>query len=142
MLARLLALLLVLASAPAARAEESGFRVVVHPSNGAETITRRHLSELFLKKVTRWPDGAAVHPVEPPESSRTRAYFLSDVLGKSALAIKMFWNKRVYSGREVPPVEKPSDEAVVAFVRDTPGAIGYVAAGAPAEGVKVLELRD
>jgi ABC-type phosphate transport system substrate-binding protein len=144
MIARLLSLLpllLALASAPAA-AEESGFRVIVHPTNAAETITRRQLSELFLKKTSQWPGGQAVHPVEPPENSRTRAYFLNDVMGKSAFAIKTFWNKRVFSGREVPPVEKPSDDAVVAYVRETPGAIGYVSASAPAEGVKVLELKD
>jgi len=132
---------LLLAAAPA-RAEETSFRVVVHPTNPAESISRRELSALFLKKVTGWPDGSAVHPVEPQESSVTRAHFLSDVIGKSAFAVKTFWNKRVFAGRDVPPVEKRSDEEVVAFVRATPGAIGYVDASAAVDGVKVLPIKD
>jgi ABC-type phosphate transport system substrate-binding protein len=141
---RLLCLLLV-AAAPPALAEGPGFQVVVNAANPAQSITRRQLSDMFLKKATRWPDGTTVEPVEPPEKSMTRAYFLSDVMGgRSALALKTFWQKRVFSGRDTPPVEKGSDEEVVAFVKANPGAIGYVAGTAPvaAAGVKVLELKD
>jgi ABC-type phosphate transport system substrate-binding protein len=135
-------LLLLVTAAPAAP-QAPGFQVIVHPSNPATSITRRELSEMFLKKLTHWRDGTTVQPVEPPEKSITRAYFLSDVMGgKSALALKTFWQKRVFSGRDTPPVEKGSDEEVVAFVKANPGAIGYVAGAAPVAGVKVLELKD
>src|SRR5512139_3961088 len=93
------------ATSPARRApapepvEPPQFTVIVHPANAAASITRKQLADLFLKKVTRWPDGATVHPVEPPEGSVARAYFLSDVMGgKSAFAVKLFWNRRVLSG--------------------------------------------
>ena len=142
MRARLLSLLLAAAAAPAL-ADGPGFQVIVNTSNPAQAITRRQLSDMFLKKLTHWPDGTTVEPVEPPEKSMTRAYFLSDVMGgRSALALKTFWQKRVFSGRDTPPLEKASDEEVVAFVKATPGAIGYVAATAPVAGVKVLELTD
>ncbi len=142
MRARLLSLLLAAAAGPAL-ADGPGFQVIVNASNPADSITRRQLSDMFLKKVTHWPDGLTVEPVEPPERSLTRAYFLSDVMGgKSALALKTFWQKRVFSGRDTPPVEKGSDEEVVAFVRANRGAVGYVAATAPVAGVKVLTLTD
>lgn len=142
MRARFLSLLL-LAAAPAALAQESGFKVIVNAANPAQAMSRRQVSDLFLKKVTHWPDGTTVEPVEPPEKSRTRAYFLSDVMGgKSALALKAFWQKRVFAGRDTPPVEKASDEEVVAFVRANPGAVGYVAAATATEAVKVVELKD
>jgi periplasmic binding family protein len=124
---------------PAARR----FVVIVHPANEIATISRKHLADLFLKKVTHWPDGTAVHPVEPPEASLARAYFLSDVMGgRSAFAMKTFWNRRVLSGREVPPIEKGSEDEVVAFVRATPGAVGYVLATTPPTGVRIVELTD
>lgn len=140
----LAAALLALVAAPASRGDDVPcFAVVVHSANPASSITRKHLADLFLKKATRWPGGEVVHPVEPPEGSLARAYFLSDVMGgKSAFAMKMFWNRRVLSGREVPPVEKASDEEVVAFVRATPGAVGYVLAATPTPGVKVLKVTD
>ncbi|HEX9052495.1 MAG TPA: substrate-binding domain-containing protein [Anaeromyxobacter sp.] len=145
MRARLLRLLclLAVAAAPPALAEGPGFQVVVNASNPAASVSRRQLSDMFLKKLTHWPDGTTVEPVEPPERSLTRAYFLSDVMGgKSALALKTFWQKRVFSGRDTPPVEKGSDEEVVAFVKANPGAIGYVSAAAAVGGVKVLEVKD
>jgi ABC-type phosphate transport system substrate-binding protein len=142
MRARLLCLLLAIAASPAVP-DEPRFQVIVHPSNGASSVTRRQLSDMFLKKLTRWPGGGTVEPVEPPERSRTRAYFLSDVMeGRSALALKAFWQKRVFSGRDTPPLEKGSEEEVVAFVRANPGAVGYVATGTAVEGVKVLPLVD
>lgn len=142
MRARFLSLLL-LAAAPSALAESPGFKVVVHPSNPATSVTRRQLSDMFLKKVTQWRDGSTVEPVEPPERSRAKAYFLSDVMnGRSAFALRTFWQKRVFAGRDTPPVEKASDEEVVAFVRGTPGAVGYVAVGVATDGVKVLPLED
>lgn len=142
MRARFLSLVLV-AAAAAALAEGPGFRVIVHPANGAPSVTRRELSDLFLKKVTRWPDGTTVEPVEPPERSRAKAYFLSDVMnGRSAFALRTYWQRRVFSGRDTPPIEKATEEEVVAFVRQTPGAIGYVGATVAVEGVKVLPLKD
>jgi ABC-type phosphate transport system substrate-binding protein len=140
--AAVLAVLAFAGAAPRASAEETSFRVIVHPSNPADAVTRKALSELFLKRTTRWPDGAAVHPVEPPERSTTRAHFLVGVIGKSALAVRMFWNRRVSEGREAPPLEKPSDDEVVAYVRATPGAIGYVSPAASVSGVKVLPISD
>ncbi len=142
MRARLLSLAL-LAATPAALAQDPGFKVIVNAANPATSLTRRQVSDFFLKKVTRWPDGTTVEPVEPPENSRTRAYFLSDAMnGKSALALKAFWQKRVFSGRDTPPVEKGSDEEVVAFVRANPGAVGYVSPATPTDRVKVVELKD
>lgn len=143
MRARFLSLLLLAAAAPPALAEGSGFQVIVNGSNPAQKVTRRQVSDFFLKKVTHWPDGTTVEPVEPPERSMARAYFLSDVMnGRSPLALKTFWQKRVFSGRDTPPIEKSSDEEVVAFVRANPGAIGYVSQTASTAGVKVLELTD
>jgi ABC-type phosphate transport system substrate-binding protein len=142
MRARFLSLLL-LAAAPSVHAEGLGYQVIVHPSNAAQSVTRRQLSDMFLKKLTHWPDGSTIEPVEPPEKSRTRSYFLSDVMnGRSALALKTFWQKRVFSGRDTPPLEKASEEDVVAYVRATPGAVGYVATATPVAGVKVLEIKD
>ena len=51
-----------------------------------------------------------------------------------------YWQTLVFSGRDVPPVVRHSDEEVLSFVRTQPGAVGYVSAGASTEGVRVLTL--
>lgn len=142
MRARILVAIALLAPAAAARAEEPGYQVIVHPASQVSAFSRRELTDLFLKRTTVWPTGGAVHPVEPPEESEARARFAAHALGKSPAVLKAYWNKLIFAGREVPPVEKRSDDEVVAFVRATPGAVGYVSPNAPVAGVKVVKVKD
>lgn len=133
----LLALLLLLlgVAAPAAAADE--FKVVVHPDNPVAHLTQAQVSRLFLKKTLRWPEGRTVHPVEPA-SPRLRERFALSIHEKSLNAVKSYWNQLIFSGRDVPPLEKADDAGVLAYVRAEPGAIGYVSPGADLSGVKVL----
>ena len=55
-------------------------------------------------------------------------------------AVKSYWNQQIFSGRDVPPVEKKSDAEVLTFVRSTPGAIGYVSDAAAVDGVRVVTV--
>jgi ABC-type phosphate transport system substrate-binding protein len=138
-----LALALLAAPAlPARAAEPDGFKVVAHPSNkAAQGLTRAQLSQLFLKKTTRWADGKRVLPVEPADL-QTRERFARRIHGKSSTAVKSFWNQQIFAGREVPPLEKASDGEVVAYVRANPDAIGYVSPGADVSGVAVITPKD
>jgi ABC-type phosphate transport system substrate-binding protein len=94
-----------------------------------------------MKKVTAWPDGTPVVAVDQDRTAPVRAAFSKDVHKKEADAVAAYWATLVYSGREVPPPIKRSDEDVLEFVRRTPGAVGYVSAGAPLQGVKPVALR-
>lgn len=125
------------------RAEDpAAFKVIVHPSNPATQITRLKVGEIFLKKEKRWPDGQQAVPVEPPVKSAVRQRFDQDIFGKPVIAISAYWQQMIFGGKGVPPPEKSSDADVVAFVRETPGAVGYVWTGAEASGVKVVAVVD
>lgn len=134
-------LAVALAVLPAA-ALASEFVVVVHPSVPATAISRGEASRMFMRLQSEWPGGGHVRPVDQSKTSAVRDAFSRDVLGKSLAAVEDYWTKAIFSGRAVPPVEKRSDADVVAYVRETPGAIGYVSSSAPAEGVKRLALKD
>ena len=64
--------------------------------------------------------------------------YARDVLEKAGMsrisAVESYWQQQIFAGKEVPPAAKPSDEEVLAYVRSTPGAIGYVSAGASTTG--------
>jgi ABC-type phosphate transport system substrate-binding protein len=137
-----LAALALALALPALAAEPDGFRVVTHPSNKAAlTLTRAQLSQVFLKKTTRWVDGNRILAVEPSDPG-VRERFARRVHSKSLTAVKSFWNQQIFSGREVPPVEKGSDADVAAYVRANPGAIGYVSAGADVSGLAVITPKE
>jgi ABC-type phosphate transport system substrate-binding protein len=122
--------------------DASSYKVIVHPSNPATQLTRLKVGEIFLKKTNRWPDGHPILPVEPSGKSPVRQRFTLEIYGKQVIAISAYWQQMIFSGKGVPPPEKSNDADVVAFVRDTPGAIGYVWAGADLSGVKVVTVTD
>ena len=66
---------------------------------------------------------------------------ISAGLISSVQMIAEFWRQQIFSGRNVPPVEKASDAEVLDFVRGNPGAIGYVSASTSlAPDVKVVTV--
>ena len=117
------------------------YRLVVNRANPATAIERSEAARLFLKKITSWPDGTPVAVVDQARTAPVRAAFSRDVHKKEVDAVVAYWATLVYSAREMPPPIKRSDAEVLEFVRHTPGALGYVSADAPVEGVKVVPLR-
>jgi ABC-type phosphate transport system substrate-binding protein len=142
-LVRILVLAALGISAGRIHAEDTGaFKVIVNPSNPATQMTRLKLGEIFLKKEKRWPDGQPAVPVEPSFKSPVRQRFDQDIFGKSVMAISAYWQQMIFGGKGIPPPEKASDAEVVTFVRETPGAVGYVSSNADVSGVKVLPVVD
>lgn len=147
-LGRAAALLLLLSTAAAAAgtgialADEpvAGFRVVANRENSAGSVEREFLANAFLKKTTRWPDGAAIDAVDHRFGAPVRTRFSERVLRRSVAAIRNYWQQRIFTGRGVPPPELESDEAVLRYVRSRRGAVGYVSETADVSTVKVITL--
>lgn len=135
----LLALLVSLAWHGTALA--AGYKVIVNSANPATALPKKDVSQLFMKKTAKWADGTAVTPVDQTEKATVRERFTQEVHGKSVAAVKSYWQQQIFSGRDVPPVEKSSDAQVIAFVKQNAGAIGYVAESADTAGVKVVAVQ-
>jgi ABC-type phosphate transport system substrate-binding protein len=133
--------LLVLLLSVSALAQGPAYRVIVHPSNAATSMTRDQVADAFLKKVTRWQSGEAIRPVDLHGSARARQEFARDVLRRSLAAVRSYWQQLIFSGRNIPPPELDSDAAVLAFVLRYPGAIGYVSADADIADAKVIAVK-
>jgi ABC-type phosphate transport system substrate-binding protein len=122
-------------------AQTDGYRIVVNPANPTASLTRAEVSRLFLKKTAKWKDGQAVLPVDQERVSPVRQAFSASVHEKDVDAISSYWQVLVFSGRDVPPRIVKSDAEVLQFVRDNPGAVGYVSEQGPVPGVKVVSVR-
>lgn len=135
--------LLVLA-VPLARADNRkapDFVIIVNRANPASELASELVAEAFLKKTTRWGNGEAIRPVDLPTDSGVRRRFSEGVLRRSVAAVRSYWQQRIFAGRDVPPPELDSYEAVVRYVAKYPGGIGYVAPGSQDDNVKVVQLR-
>jgi hypothetical protein len=69
-----------------------------------------------------------------------RGLFSETVLARHVAAVRSYWQQQIFSGRDVPPVEKKNDAEVLEYVRTNRGAVGYVSEASPASGVKVVEV--
>jgi ABC-type phosphate transport system substrate-binding protein len=123
------------------RAEDASIRVVVNPANMTAEISREELVNIFLKRTTQWQSGSVIVPVDLSAKAPERGAFCRSVLRKSVSSVISYWQQQIFSGRDVPPIEKDSDAEVLTFVRTHPNAIGYVSLSADLDGVKALRIR-
>jgi len=126
-----------------APAQEGSYKVIAHPDVEESALSRSQVSSLLLKKSNRWPDSnQQAKPIDLDSSSSVREAFSQDIHRRSISNIKNYWQRQIFSGRDLPPPEAKSDAEVLRYVQDTPGAIGYVSSSASTSGVKVLRVAD
>lgn len=116
------------------------YKVIVNSGNSTSSISKKEVSDLFLKKKTKWDNGNAVMPVDQAASSKARETFTQDIHGKSVSAVRSFWQQAAFSGTASAPPEKANDAEVIEFVKKNSGAIGYVSTSASVSDVKVLTV--
>ena len=141
---RILRTLVIAAVATLARTSSLSaqeFKVIVNSANSTSELSTDVTAKLFLKQSTKFPNGTAAQPVDLAKTSAVRAAFSKAVLGRPSSAVETYWQQQIFSGKDVPPPAKASDDDVIAFVKANPGAIGYVSAGASTAGVKVVDVK-
>lgn len=135
-------LLVALGSSPCLRADDA-YRIIVNARNPIGDLDRQFVADSYLKKIKHWPEDGVIQPVDLRSDSATRKFFSEDVLARSVMGVKSYWQQLIFSGADVPPPELKSDAEVIHFVGNHPEAIGYVSAGslAGAAGVKAIGVR-
>lgn len=108
----------------AAVAAEEPIAVIVAPGH-AKGLKRVELTLVYKRKKLFWSDGSKVQPVNLPAANPYRRAFSQAVLGASPEELEKYWNDLYFHGIS-PPFVLSSRNAVVQFVAETPGAIGYV----------------
>jgi ABC-type phosphate transport system substrate-binding protein len=119
------------------------FEILVHASNPIGELPRAKVAQIFLKKLTRWPNGRPVLVVDQLEDATVRHRFTTAILQKEMRQVDSYWQEMIFSGRAVPPPQRRSDAAVIAYIRENPGAIGYVSAAAAsaADDLTIIDVR-
>jgi len=138
MIRRLITAVVVAASMYCGNAKADELLIIANPSVNPETrIDLKLISAIYLLRVTTWPDGTHIIPVNREAASASRAQFTARVLRQDQDDLAAYWNEMHYLGK-LPPVVQESDEAMLAFVQNVPGAVGYISASTVPVNVKVL----
>lgn len=137
----LLPTLVVVRGGAAQPAASPAYKVIVNPGNPSVDLDRKQLEDVFLKKITLWPNGEGIRPADLTAESPARRAFTHDVLGRSVEAVKGYWQQRIFSGRDVPPPEFAREDELVQYVLKHEGGIGYVSGNTDVQGCHVVTVR-
>ena len=124
---KLLIIMIVALGAISLQAQALTIKVVVNNDNPISAMSKKEVSNMFLKKTSKWDNGQKVMAIDLVDTSAIRQEFSKKIHGRKVSSIKAFWQKQIFSGRNVPPAEKKSQREVLEFVQNNPGAIGYIA---------------
>lgn len=112
--------------------------VIVSAKNANYGLEKIDVEQIFLGKVSVFPDGSKAVPIDQNEGSASREAFNDKVLNKSASQLKAYWSRLIFTGKGTPPKESGNDAEVKALVAQNPNLVGYVDAKVVDSTVKVV----
>ena len=131
----ILLLLAVLGSWSAAGAQD--IVLVVNKGVQISEITHADLRAIFMGTKTRFADGSHAVPVTL-KGGAAHEVFLRNYVGEGPEEFRSQWRKTVFTGQGAMPKAFDSESALIQYVVDTPGAVGYVSRISPQDSVKLL----
>jgi hypothetical protein len=120
--------------------QKEEFVVIVHPSNRFDALSRSKAAYLFLRKVSRWPWGAEVAPLDLAEGEPIRRAFVRQVLGFSEEQLAIYWIDQRATGGLSPPPQARDCRAAKLWVAAKPGGIAYVSPSVLDTTVKAIRI--
>jgi hypothetical protein len=112
--------------------------VITHLGVPEMQLDQDHLRAVFLRRRLLWSDGQHVIPINHPSGDALRVAFDRALLGFDADEVARYWiDARIRSGTQ-PPRAVMGEGLVARVVAVLRGSIGYVRAGQPIPGVRVI----
>ena len=130
----ILALALGLAVGPAA----ADVVAVVSSTSTVTALSKAQVADIFLGKVSRFPDGSPAVAIDHVEGSAERDEFYLAYAGKSPAQIKAHWAKIIFTGRGQPPKAVSSDGEIRKLTAANPQVISYMERSTVDSSVRVL----
>lgn len=136
---RFLAVLVLAAASSSAGAGD--VVAVVSARSLITALSSEQLSDIFLGRANRFPDGTPAVPIDLDEDSPARERFYVQFTGKSAAQVKAHWSKIIFTGRGQPPRQAGSGAEARRLIAENPRAVGYIESTAVDASVRVLATR-
>jgi ABC-type phosphate transport system substrate-binding protein len=101
--------------------------VIAHRSSRITSMKKHEIVQIFLKKISRLPNGDPVTPRDQ-EAGPTKEIFYRAFFDSSLDEIHDYWIREVYRGAGRPPEWKntKNDLEMRSYVSANPNAIGYI----------------
>lgn len=126
---------------PAGAATAVDLVIIGNPNLPAPSLDSKDLQRIYMGKQTRWENDLAIVPVML-KSSAVHELFVETYLGRSVHRFVTYWRQMVFTGKGIPPRSFASENELVEFVANTPGAVGYASAQTNVQSVMVIRIAD
>lgn len=100
--------------------------IVANVTDQGFSLTKTEVRNLFMSSATS--KDYVLDPVALSPGNRIRAVFNAKIIALPESRIQSYWAQMRFSGRQTPPVEFSSLDALISYVSENDGAIGYVPA--------------
>jgi ABC-type phosphate transport system substrate-binding protein len=111
---------------------------VVSSKSAVTTLSKNQITDIFLGKVRRFPDGTAAVAIDQADGSAARDEFYMRLAGKTAAQLTAYWSKIIFTGRGQPPPAVSDDIEMKKLISANPAAIGYIDRSLVDDSVRVV----
>ena len=115
-------------------------KIVGNEVGPPDQLDSKELSSIF-KAQTQWWENDTKILISLLKSTVPVSDVVADkVFGMSKNEVKKYWIQIVFRGKAATPKHFDSEEALISYIANTPGAIGVVSAEANTESLKVIAV--
>ena len=139
LLSALAAVVLMISANSSALASE--IVVVVSAKSQVTSLSASQVADIFLGKVSRFPDGNQAIAIDQSEESAARERFYSQFTGKSTAQVRSHWSKIIFTGRGQPPRQVLNSSEAKRLVVENPNAIAYIESRLVDASVRVVPAK-
>ncbi len=111
--------------------------VIANKGISVDSITTKQAKKLWLGKLKKL-SGIRVTVMDQPADKKVSEDFYLNVVKKKPSQLKAYWAKISFTGKGYPPKKLKDDAAIINWVANTPGALGYVDSTTVNDSVKLL----
>ncbi len=117
----------------------SGVVLIANSGVGEDSLSQKDVQAIFLNKKKSLANGKVKIAVQ--KNAVVHEAFLKTYVKKSPSQFKSYYKKLIFTGKGKAPKSVADDNAMLAFVASTPGALGYVSEGSALDQVKVIKIQ-
>jgi len=113
--------------------------VVANNSVNTDNLGLKDIKKIFLGKKMYWDDNQKI-TLFILKDSPAHKEFVRTYLGKSENQYTNYWKQLLFTGKGMMP-QRVSQEELLEKIKETEGAIGYMAAGITTEGIRIIKIK-
>ncbi len=113
--------------------------VICNDSVQTGALKKDIVQDMFLGRKTRWDDGQKI-VLATLKEGEAHDSFMGEYVCKTPHQFLNYWKQQVFTGRGKMPGAFATPQELIDFVKKTPGAVGYVPAGAYQNQAKILTI--